>query len=620
MCGIAGIFNYKSGRLVADRAIETMCRVIAHRGPDASGTYVQDNLGLGHRRLSILDISERGRQPMANPEQTLLITYNGEVYNYLELREELEKKGYTFTNNTDTEVIIRMYEEYGEECVNYFNGMFAFAIWDSARKILFLARDRLGIKPLYFTLTDDGIIFSSEIKAILTVTPNKPGVNLNLLDAYMSVGYASTEGTLFQNIRKLPPGHCLTVSDSSFREKQYWDVQFHHEEDQGESYYIEKLTTLLRDSVRLMLRSDVPLGVFLSGGLDSSAVVALMRDLGIRDIKTFSVAFDFGPEYDERQYARQIADQFATDHHEFVVSPNDFRNFISEYIWYMDEPVTEAAAIALYYIAKLAREHVTVALSGEGSDEIFGGYPIYKFMQALERYRVLPSSLRRWVTDPCINLGGQKLKKYTRLSHLPLESRYMGVSFYDSVLKDALYSPDMRELALASAWEKKIQRYYDQVRDEEAQAKMMYLDMKTWLVDDLLIKADKMSMASSLELRVPFLDHRLTDLVTTIPLQYRLKGGNSKYLIKKAMEKYLPKNIIYRKKMGFPTPIALMLKGQLRNYTQEILDSERFHARGYFQPEAVRTLLKRYFSGTEELYRVVWQLLVLEEWHRRFID
>ncbi|HEV2852855.1 MAG TPA: asparagine synthase (glutamine-hydrolyzing) [Thermoanaerobaculia bacterium] len=619
MCGIAGIYNFRSGRPAAPSELRTMGTCLAHRGPDDEGYYEEGSLGLAHKRLSIVDTSRRGHQPMFTDDGQLALIFNGEVYNFVELRAELEAQGHTFQSHSDSEVILRLYQVEGEDMLAKLNGMFAFAIWDRRAKSLFIARDRLGIKPLYYTVTPDGIVFASEIKAILAVSHERPKVNLEMLDAYMSVGYVPTERTLFQGIEKLQPGWCMKVDRDGLHLRQYWDLRPETEE-MSEDECIRRSLGLLRDSVRLQLRSDVPLGVFLSGGVDSSAVVALMHEMGIQDIRTFTVAYDFGPEFDETRYARMVAEKFNTVHREVFVTPEEFRDFIPSLVWHMDEPVTESAAISLFFVSKLAREDVVVVLSGEGSDEVFGGYPIYKYMQALERYRMLPEPLRQKMINPVLNRLGGKWNKYTELSDQPLAKRYTGVSFYETPVKNALYRPEIRNLFNGSAMPGLVGRYYEPTEGLDPLLRMMYLDVKSWLPDDLLIKADKMTMATSVELRVPFLDHRVVELGGRIPPRLRVKGWETKYVLKKAMEPYLPKEILYRGKMGFPTPLARMFKGDLKGYVEQVLGSDRFLDRGYFQPEAVRRMVSEHAAGERDHHRVLWQLLVLEEWHRRFID
>ncbi|HYG63916.1 MAG TPA: asparagine synthase (glutamine-hydrolyzing) [Thermoanaerobaculia bacterium] len=622
MCGIAGIFRFRSGRPVDPGELRAMGACLAHRGPDDEGYYNDGPLGLAHKRLTILDTSRRGRGPMFTDDGRVVITFNGEIYNFLELRADLEKKGYTFHTRTDTEVILRLWQEHGEGLLEHLNGMFAFAIWDLDRRKLFLARDRLGIKPLYYQVTGEGIAFASEVKALLAAAGRRPGVDLEMLDAYMSVGYVPTERTLFAGVTKLQPGWCLTVHDGRIDLRQYWDLRFETEEtpEITEEECVRQATDLLRDAVRLQLRSDVPLGVFLSGGVDSSAVVALMHDLGIRDIRTFTVAYDFGPGFDETRWARQIAQQFGTIHREVFVTPQDFQDFIPSLVWHMDEPVTESAAISLYFVSKLAREDVVVVLSGEGSDEVFGGYPIYKYMQTLERYRRLPGALRRGVINPALNLLGGKWPKYTQLAEQALPERYLGVSFYETPVKNSLLRPEIRSLFNGHAMSSVARRYYEKTEGLDPLLRMMYLDVKSWLPDDLLIKADKMTMASSVELRVPFLDHRVVELGARIPPRYRIKGWSTKHILKKAMEPYLPHEILHRGKMGFPTPLARMFQREMKPYVADVLTSDRFFDRGYFQPDVVRSMVTEHTAGEKDHHRVLWQLLVLEEWHRRFVD
>jgi len=381
MCGIAGIYNFKSGKPVSASLIDSMCQPVHHRGPDGSGVFTKGSIGLGHRRLSIIDVDERSNQPMTSSSSQSVICYNGEVYNYRELRPSLESSGLSFRTQSDTEVLLNLYERDGPQCLEKLNGMFSFAIWSEKQQSLFLARDRLGIKPLYYCITSDGIIFASEIKSILAAMPHRPKLSESAIDAFMSFGYVPGENTSFDGIKKLLPGHYLVIRDGTLNCRQYWDIEIDRSEDLGFDHYREKTIELLEDSVRLRLRSDVPLGVFLSGGVDSSAVVAMMKHLKIDPIKTFSVRWDHGSSFDETKYARQVSEMFATEHREYTMSENDFVSFLPRFQWLMDEPVTEAAAVSLYYIASKATEDVTVVLSGEGADEVFGGYPIYRYMR-----------------------------------------------------------------------------------------------------------------------------------------------------------------------------------------------------------------------------------------------
>jgi asparagine synthase (glutamine-hydrolysing) len=621
MCGICGIYNYKNHQAVSAEQIIKMYQVMKHRGPDDEGYHLDGSLALGQCRLSILDTSSRGRQPMASEDGSLILTFNGEIYNYVELRKELLLDGFKFNTGTDTEVIIQMYRKYGVNCLRYFIGMFAFALWDANAKRLFMARDRLGVKPFYYQETESGLLFGSEIKAILEAKAKQPQVNLHAVDRFMTFGYSSGEETIFDGVKKILPGAYMVLENDSLTETRYWDVDLSEEKDRGEKYYVDALRKLLLDASRIRLRSDVPLGVFLSGGLDSSAVVALLaRDL--KDpIKTFSVAYNKGKDFDETYYSRLIAKQFKTDHHEFYVDPADFRDFIPKFVWFMDEPVTEAAAISLYFIAKLAKEFVTVVLSGEGADEMLAGYPIYFYMKMLEYYRNVPKAIREGILDPIMcSFGQDKIKKYVQLSRSPLHERYLGVSLHNISLKDSLYSNDFKSALNGYNGASILQPYYEATKDRNLLNRMLYLDIKTWLVDDILIKADRMSMAASLELRSPFLDTRIAEFAATLPVKYKLRGRTTKYLLKKAMEGILPDEVIYRPKKGFPTPLQIMFQHELKDYARELLMGKRCIERGYFDDRFISKILEEHQKGIADHHKLIWQLVVLEEWHRCFID
>lgn len=401
MCGITGIYNFHSVRPVPIPVLERMTRSLAHRGPDDEGFFFDGALGLGHRRLSILDLSERGHQPMTTRDSRYTISYNGEIYNYVELRKELESQGHAFHTGTDTEIVLALYSFQGANCLDRLNGMFAIAIWDSVARTLFLARDRVGIKPLYYAETMDGIVFGSEIKSILATVSISNQVDTSLIDTYFAFGYVPGEKTLLRGIQKLLPGHWLLAGPEGIKRKRYWDLEFRPDYKRSAEDTAEELQALLLDAVRIHMRSDVPVGVFLSGGLDSSTTVALLAEAGFGNVKTFSVAYREGLEYDETVYARLVADRFETDHHVLYLEPKQFVDFIPDFVWFMDEPVTEAAAISLYFISKLLRAHVTVALSGEGADELYGGYDIYKYMSWIEQYRKLPTRCVRCFWNRC---------------------------------------------------------------------------------------------------------------------------------------------------------------------------------------------------------------------------
>ena len=625
MCGIAGIIRFSRSDIAQD--IVVMRDTFPWRGPDDKGSWVHPEgmIALGHRRLSILDPTPAGHQPMHAPEHGLIIVFNGEVYNYLEIRKELEKKGYRFTTGTDTEVILKSFAEWREKCLDRFNGMFALAIWDEKRRCLFLARDRLGIKPLYYFADSQGIYFASEVKAILRVVHCRLSVREDLIDAYMGFGYVPGEETMLDGVKRLLPGHFIYITSEPgvpIHPKQYWQLDFTCPQDRGEAYYLEKGKALLDSAIDLRLRSDVPLGIFLSGGLDSSSVVGLLASRLSEPLKTFSVAYDFGNQYNETPYARLVAEKFETDHHEIMLTPEQFRDFIPRFIELMDEPVTESAAISLYFVSKLAQEHVTVVLSGEGSDEIFAGYDLYKYMAVLEKYfNILGSTL----TGLFARLGkailpeGNKLIKYLQLGSLPLEERYKGISTYDERYRKRLYNPEFAQRCRENQHTNLVHflnGLFEHTTNQDVLSRMLYFDTKTWLVDDLLIKADRMSMAASLELRVPFLDYRLVEFAASMPSHYKIRGGEGKYLLKRMMRDILPPAIIRRKKMGFPTPLKIMFAGELYDYACDILLAQNNSLTEYFSQKAMAEILREHREQQQDHHRIIWQLIVLALWIR----
>lgn len=621
MCGIAGILSLNDSPPRPDEIV-AMTNRMPWRGPDGQGCLVlaADGIGLGHRRLSIIDLSNSGAQPMQSADGRYVIVFNGEIYNYLEIRRELLALGHGFRTDSDTEVLLHAYIQWGDDCLARFIGMFAFAIWDRHRRTLFAARDRLGIKPFYYVYDGRRLMFASEIKSLFAVAPSS-GVDPTLIDAYMGFGYVPGEETLHQGVKRLLPGHSLTCADGVLKTCRYWDLSFAVQADLGLARHRDEVEGLLTDAVALHLRSDVPLGVFLSGGLDSSAVVALLSPGASSGLKTFSVAYDFGPEFNETPYAREVAARFNTDHHEIMVSPQQFLDFIPQYCWHMDEPVTEAAAISLFQVSCLAREHVVVCLSGEGSDELFAGYDFYRYNLAIERARGIlgPRGSRALKS-----IGGKlhrvrKLRKYLDLASDPLEKRYRGISSYEDAVKGRLYSNDFLAVSQQgnAALAGFLEAMFNTSRGWDPLSRMLHFDTKTWLVDDLLIKADRMSMATSIELRVPFLDHRLVEYAATVPSHYKIHRGDTKYVLKQALQGRLPNSVLQRKKMGFPTPLELMFRGELFGYAHDLLLSQEAQ-RGYFDRREVERMLLAHRSGAEGNHRELWQLVVLEEWHRQF--
>lgn len=620
MCGIAGVVGI--AEWAEQGCIDRMTDLMSYRGPDGRGTMIfpDDAVAFGHRRLSIIDPNPSGAQPMVSADGRYWIIFNGEIYNYREIRAELEALGVGFRSRSDTEVLLAGYAVWGERCLERLVGMFAFAIWDTEEKRLFAARDRLGVKPFYFARRREGIVFASEVKAVLAAGGSY-SCDALLIDAYMSYGFVPGAHTMTTGVERLLPGHCLTWRAGHLAIRQYWDFDFSAVQDRGAVAHAAEVERLLRNSIDLRLRSDVPLGVFLSGGLDSSTVVSLLAPGAASGLKTFSVAYDFGAAYDETPYARTVAEAFSTDHHEIVVTPREFMEFIPSFVWHMDEPVAEAAAISLYHVSRLAREHVVVCLSGEGSDEIFAGYDFYAYNLLIEKARSLAGA---GVLQGAARAGrllgvSTKFQKYLDLASLPLEKRYKGISSYEERNKKRLYRDDYA--SAVAGGEPRVSRFvsdlFKKTEGWDPLSRMLYLDTKTWLVDDLLIKADRMSMSTSIELRVPFLDHRLVEYAASVPSHYKMRGRDPKYILKEVVKGRLPESIVRRKKMGFPAPLALMFRGELLGYARDTLLGGSPRISQYFRKEAVEQLLAEHGSGRCDNHREIWQLIVLEEWLKK---
>lgn len=617
MCGIFGIYFYDSSRPVETSMVKAATDLMIHRGPDDSGYYVAENIGLGHRRLSIIDLSS-GHQPMTNEDGQVITVYNGEIYNYQEIRQELLVKGHIFRTNCDTEVIIHGYEEWGVDCVQRFNGMFAFALWDSRKRRLWVVRDRLGVKPLYYYRDHEVFVCSSEIKPILRSGVVEPKLNEDVLDAYFSVGYVPGPQTIFKNIKKVLPGHYLMVEGSKFKDHEYWDFVPDSVRNITFKQAKEEVEELLVDSVQKRLMSDVPLGVFLSGGLDSSAVVGLMNKVSHEgQIKTFTIGYHNA--YSEEDYAQRVADQFKTEHHVFHLEADNFLSSLNTLVHFAEEPIVEPAAIPLYHISKLARENAIVLLSGEGSDEVFGGYFLYRFMQNINTlHAVIPKCLYPLIQTMGSRLPQDKHRKYADWLQLPLRKRYQGTSSYlTPTLKIKYYHNDFYPRK-TTYLEDTFSSYFDRVKDCDPLMQMLYVDTKTWLVDDLLIKADKMTMAASVELRVPFLDYRLVEAAAKLPSSFKIAKGEGKLMLKKIMESYLPREIIYRKKMGFPVPTQSWFKGELVPAIKEIVG--RLKGAFWLQPHSLDDLIKHHANGVEDHSKLLMSMLVISEWKKQYLQ
>jgi asparagine synthase (glutamine-hydrolysing) len=608
MCGISGLFYFDHARPVEEEIVHRMQAVTTHRGPDDSGMYLRANVGLGFNRLSIIDLSG-GHQPMSNEDGTVWIVFNGEIYNFLELHDELVRRGHQFRTRSDTETIVHAWEEYGERCVDKLRGMFAFVIWDERRQLLFGARDRLGIKPFYYYEDGEKFAFASEIKSLLEVPGMPQEIDPAALGEYLRRRYVIAPHTMLRGIRKLQPGHSICVNAQGAKVDRYWEVPLEPPLAMGEAEALERAGALIEECVRMHLVADVPLGSFLSGGIDSSAVVGMMSRLGVGDIKTFSIGYD-SPE-SELGYARVVVDHFHTDHHELRLTPVAFREVLPKIVWHMDEPVGDPASIPLYYLSEFARRKVTVVLSGEGSDEIFGGYPIYNRMLGFETANRIPLA---GVFGRLLGAvaGDTKIRKYADMLGRPLEWRYGGVGglFSEQQAAALLRTSDQPLDGVAAA--------YARCTHLPPLPRMSYVDLKTWLADDLLVKADRMTMANSLELRVPFLDHRLVEFAARLPRNLKIRGGVTKYLLKKWAEPLLPREIIYRSKKGFPVPTKSWFRADLADFARETLLASRGVAREFLEPSRIEHLLQ--VHKLEDRSEQIYSLLVLDSWSRQFVQ
>jgi len=604
-----------------------MIGAMRHRGPDGQGIHVQGPVGLGHVRLSIIDLAGGG-QPMSNEDDSVWIVFNGEIYNFPELRERLLGKGHQFKSRCDTEVIIHLYEEYGTDCVTQLRGMFAFAIWDVPRQRLFIARDRVGIKPVYFCQTGGTLCFASEIKALLMDESVPRGISLPAIDSFLNYHYIPGPQTLFGDIRRLPPGNAITVENGSVRVHQYWDLVFAAERSPlSFDAAAEELRELLRATVLDHMISDVPVGFLASGGVDSTALLGFAVEQTSRQIRTYTIGFDEQGFADERPYARLAAERFGTEHHEISMTAGQFRDYLPEYVWHMEEPVCEPPAIALHYLSALAREHVKVLISGEGGDEAFGGYPNYRNQLIVEEIKSLCGPFRASVGHGVAGLGSVlgvgRFAAYGRLLPLDLAEHYQSRTATawsgGSPVDAELYTDAFRLASRGETGRGWFDALFSRVRGQDVLSQMLYIDTKSWLPDDLLIKADKMTMANSLELRVPLLDHRVLEFAARLPSSYKVKRLQTKRVLKRAFEGLVPQEILKRKKSGFPVPYERWLRKDLREFVRDTVCSDRAIGRGYFTRAGIENLLERDASQQGNMKKV-FCLLVLELWHQRFVD
>ena len=629
MCGIAGIVSK-----VADaQRIGSLIEAQRHRGPDAYGVWSDDLCVLGHRRLSIIDLSEAGRQPLSNEDGTIWITFNGEIYNFQTLRRELEKLGHHFRTRTDTETIIHAYEQWDTECVKRLRGMFAFGIWDQRRRRLFLARDRVGKKPLFYTQAGERFVFASELQGLLADEEVPREVNLPAIDAYLSWGYVPAPQTAFRGIFKLPPAHWLTLDLTStgqrLRTERYWSLEYGPKLELSESEAAEALREKLTEAVRLRMISDVPLGAFLSGGIDSSIVVGLMAKMSDRPVKTFSIGFKEAA-YNELDHARRIAERWNTDHHEFMVEP-DALAILPKLVRHYGEPYADSSAVPTFYVSQITRASVTVALNGDGGDESFAGYERYLGNRLAATLQAVPgisgaAGALRWLLPDSLNPKSRlrQAKRFLSVAMLPMAKRYgRWIGYFDNEAKQQLYQRDFctslskEKQSGQSGW---MELLFTGARELNPVDAAMAVDVQSYLPYDLLVKVDITSMANSLEARSPFLDHEVMELAARLPVNLKLRGRESKYLLKRTFADLLPPENVNRRKMGFGVPVGAWFRGPLRALLEDALLSRQALARGYFQSGFVKHLVIDHLAHRADHSFALWNLLMLELWHREFID
>ena len=625
MCGICGIYEFKSHGTADPRIVAAMLHVLHHRGPDDAGSFLDNDLALGMRRLSIIDLNG-GKQPISNEDGSVTTVFNGEIYNYQSLREELESGGHRFATASDTEVIVHLYEDFGDECVQHLRGMFGFAVWDSRKRRLLLARDRLGIKPLYYSRADGRLVFGSEIKAILQHPSVQIRMNLESLNHFLSLKYVPAPLTMFEGIHALPPGCLLTCDANGVTERRYWDLSFAQRRCgcETEEAIAEQLDALLRESVKLHLVSDVPFGAFLSGGVDSSLVVALMNQFLNEPVKTYSVGFEGkGESYSELPYARRVADKFKTDHHEVFIRPAHLVDLAEKVVWHLDQPLGDHATLATYIVAELASRDVKMVLTGEGGDELFAGYARYAGERFSPVFNLIPESAKTLALTASSHLPGLRRQKLAlfALSQSEEAARFVNwFPLFNSQMKQSVLTEDVKESLKGYDADSVFAQHLSRTDAREPLHRMLYVDTKLWLPDLLLARGDKMSMAVSLEARVPLLDHKVVEFAASLPQNLKVRGLMRKYLLKKVSRRWLPSEIIQRKKQGFPMPIPLWFRNEARSFVRDVLSPSSFGRRGLFKPSFVEKLIKQHEDGFADHSSLLWGLMSVELWHRVFVD
>ena len=628
MCGICGKYSLDGNRSVGEAEIGRMMRTLEHRGPDQSGLFVDGSAGIGHRRLNIIDL-DSGRQPIFNEDGTMAIVFNGEIYNYRELTTSLKQRGHVFKTKSDTEAILHLYEDLGEKCLDELRGMFAFAILDRSKKRLFVARDRVGIKPLYYTATKNCLLFASEIKALLQDAEVPPEIYPSGIFDFLTHTYTPGPDTVFRNVLKLPPGHYLVAENGGYEIREYWSLLPWFGNSNGIRLRDaeDRLVGLMRETIRIHEISDVPIGFLLSGGVDSTATLSFSREEMDNRLKTFTIGFG-GQEFeDERVYARIAAKRYGVDHYEMTISGKDFFDFLPKYVWHMEEPVFEPPAIGLYYVSKMAREHVKVLLSGEGGDECFAGYQTYRNLVFLEKLKKGLDGNREWFAR-LLGManrvaGSEAVERYLPLLNIPLGKYYFSRASHPGApsnhVYDKAYSEGFRSSLGGTSPSGPFRGYLEATAGLSDLKKMLYVDTVTWLPDRLLLKADKMTMANSLELRVPLLDHKLLEYSAGLPDSYKLHGFQTKYLFKKALRGRIPEAILKRRKAGFPVPYGRWMS-ERKDFVMDLLLDSKTKTRGYFDYGTLRGSLIDAWESKGEHPQEIFKLMVLELWHRNFVD
>lgn len=626
MCGIVGFID-RSGE--CDRSVlERMNAAIAHRGPDDDGFFVDDIAALAMRRLSIIDVAG-GKQPIHNEDRTKWIVFNGEIYNFQDVRDDLEKRGHRFYTRSDTETVVHLYDEYGTECVRHLHGMFAFAIWDTVEMTLFLARDRVGKKPLLYSHQPNGdLIFGSEFQALLAHPDVSREVDMSAIDSYLSFLCVPAPQTAFREIRKLEPGHWLRWRNGQIETQRYWLPDFSSKIKISEAEAIEETTRLLREATRLRLVSEVPLGAFLSGGVDSSTVVALMAELSDRPVKTFSIGFE-EEDFSELKYAKRVAEHVGAEYNEFIVRPNALE-VLPVLVEHYGEPYADSSAIPTYYVAKETRKHVTVALNGDGGDESFAGYERYAAMKLAERYQQIPEVLRKPVIEKAVGLlpsselkrsRVRDLKRFLKAAELPKTERYLRwVSAFDGKAKADIYTAGFTEQVAGADAARLLHEWFGRVNGAGVVDAALLTDQMTYLPNDLLVKVDIATMANSLEARSPFLDHKVIEFAAGLPGAMKMRGFETKSLLKKVAARLVPRDVIYRRKMGFGVPIGKWFRGEMEDFVKQVLLSDRSLTRGIIRPEVLQRYVTEHTTAVRDHSSQLWAFLMLELWFQRFID